>query len=122
MARAPALNTISVRKPPDFPWPGRAMRCLITPPPRLAAIKPCPASRMAWQSSASPMPALLPKRANALVLNVRIYPYQNCLGHCPEASITLSATVDLAWELHEKTSLQGGFSGGGTGHTIFASH
>jgi hypothetical protein len=27
MARLPALKTINVRKPPDLPWPGRAMRC-----------------------------------------------------------------------------------------------
>src|SRR5260370_32601719 len=35
-----SLYRIITRKPPDFPLPGRAIRCLMTPPPRSASIKP----------------------------------------------------------------------------------
>src|SRR3546814_14611057 len=45
---------INVRYPPDFPFPGRATRCLMTPPPRSASTSPhsarCTASRSAESS------------------------------------------------------------------------
>src|ERR1035437_6892992 len=82
MARVPAPTTIGVRNPPDFPWPGRAIRCLITLPPGSAAISPPSASRTTRHSARSGMPALSRKRVNALVLNVRTHPHQDCVGHC----------------------------------------
>ena len=78
-ARAPSRNTISARNPLDFPCPGRAIRCLITPPPRSAAINPRSAFRIDSQSTPSPMPAFFAKRMNALFVNIRTYAHLNCL-------------------------------------------
>src|SRR3546814_7785068 len=54
IARSPCRNRINVRYPPDFPFPGRATRCLMTPPPRSASTSPhsarCTASRSAESS------------------------------------------------------------------------
>jgi len=63
-----------VRKPPDFPLPGRAIRCLMTPPPRSASIKPRSALAIASHSVRSSRPAFRANLVNGLFLNIRICP------------------------------------------------
>ena len=54
--------------PPDFPCPGRATRCLITPPPKSASISPCSARWIASRSTPSSSFCFLAKRSNQAFL------------------------------------------------------
>jgi hypothetical protein len=67
-AVSPERKSTIDRKPPDLPSFGRAIRCLITPPPRSASIKPFSALATAAHKSASSSPCRRAKRANHLVL------------------------------------------------------
>jgi len=60
-----------VRKPPDLPRPRRAIRCLITPPPRSASMSPASAWTIASQRSSSRMPSWLAKRPKPFVEKMR---------------------------------------------------
>ena len=70
-ARCPRRNATITRNPPDRPYPCRAMRCLMTPPPRSAPIRPFAARSTASHSTPSAMPSRTAKRPNGLVQNVR---------------------------------------------------
>ena len=90
IANARSLKTIIARKPPDFPAPLRAIRCLITPPPRSASIKPRFASWIVEQRSASVTSFFRAKRANFLFLNTRIRALSSWLTNM---TTTLSTTL-----------------------------
>ena len=64
----PGRNSTIARNPPDRPCPSRAMRCLITPPPRSASIKPLTARRTASHSASSSIPSRSANRAKGLLL------------------------------------------------------
>ena len=57
-----------------LPCPGRAMGCLMTPPPRSASTTPCSARRTASHRAASSIPSRRTKRPKGRVLNTRIQP------------------------------------------------
>ena len=59
------------RYPPDFPPPGRATRCLMTPARKSAYINPRSASSTAFRRPSSETPSRRASRANALVLKIR---------------------------------------------------
>lgn len=61
-----------LRYPPDLPWPCRAIRCLMTPPPRSASIKPFSALVTASRSSWSVNLFWRAKRSNQAFLNMRV--------------------------------------------------
>src|SRR6266566_4908818 len=71
-ALVPRLYRIIARKPPDFPLPGLAIRCLMTPPPRSASIKPRSAFAIASHRVGSSRPAF---RANLVKGFVLEYPH-----------------------------------------------
>src|SRR6267143_3488512 len=73
------LYRIIARKPPDFPLPGRAIRCLMTPPPRSASIKPRSAFAIAAHRVGSSRPAFranLVKGACSYVVKEKFPVYQ----------------------------------------------
>src|ERR1019366_5481497 len=66
-ARSAVRNRMMVRKPPDLPPPGRAIRCLMTPPPRSASINPCSALLIASRSARSSRAALRAQHAQSVL-------------------------------------------------------
>ena len=99
-----------MRYPPDRPCPLRATRCLISPPPRSASIRPLSARSMASRKLLSAIPSRRTNRANHFVLKSALLPdninystlnYSSKRERRPElvlgAGIRAGASVRLAW-------------------------
>lgn len=91
---------MTTRKPPEFPEPLRAIRCLMTPPPKSASINPRLAFRTVAQRSESSISFLRANRAKGLLMKTL-----GCLSSfvLAEPSVTLSA-IPALWLLDSRTT------------------